>query len=100
MVANRGLADAAEPIKYLKRFQIGRVSSAVEQRFCKPQVVGSNPTPGTNLINHLADILWMIVVRSSSLGNTLGNILPWCIAGRQALRTVMRRFRCAQVSTT
>jgi len=31
----------------------------------------------------------MIVVRSSSLGNTLGNILPWCIAGRQALRTVM-----------
>ena len=79
---------------------ICRVSSAVEQRFCKPQVVGSNPTPGTNLINHLADILWMIVVRSSSLGNTLGNILPWRIAGRQALRTVMRRFRCAQVSTT
>jgi len=28
----------------------------------------------------------MIVVRSSSLGNTLGNILPWCIAGRQALK--------------
>jgi hypothetical protein len=34
MVANRGLADATEPIKYLKRFQICRVSSAVEQRFC------------------------------------------------------------------
>ena len=54
---------------------ICRVSSAVEQRFCKPQVVGSIPTPGTNLIKHLAGILWMIVVRSSSLGNILGNIL-------------------------
>jgi hypothetical protein len=42
------LADAAEPIKYLKRLQICRVSSAVEQRFCKPQVGGSRPSPGTN----------------------------------------------------
>jgi hypothetical protein len=38
---------------------ICRVSSVVEQRFCKPQVVGSNPTPGTNKISvqpgHIGD---------------------------------------------
>jgi hypothetical protein len=73
---------------------ICRVSSAVEQRFCKPQVVGSIPTPGTNLINHLADILWMIVVRSSWLGNILGNILPWCIAGPTGPQDGHEAFSC------
>ncbi len=28
-----------------------RVSSAVEQRFCKPLVAGSNPAPGTNFLS-------------------------------------------------
>ena len=33
---------------------ICRVSSAVEQRFCKPLVGGSSPSPGTNKIKQLA----------------------------------------------
>ncbi len=41
-----------------------RVSSAVEQRFCKPLVRGSNPLPGTNKINHL---------RSTALSR----VTPW-----------------------
>ena len=31
----------------------GQFSSVVEQRFCKPSVVGSNPTTGSILENHL-----------------------------------------------
>ncbi len=34
-----------------KEFPLGRqFSSAVEQRFCKPSVVGSIPTTGSNLL--------------------------------------------------
>ena len=28
----------------------GRLSSVVEQRFCKPLVVGSNPTAGSGIV--------------------------------------------------
>src|SRR5262249_7887650 len=35
---------------------ICRVSSVVEQRFCKPLARGSNPLPGTNKINRLNQI--------------------------------------------
>jgi hypothetical protein len=35
---------------------ICRVSSAVEQRFCKPLVGGSSPSPGTNEIKYLRTI--------------------------------------------
>ena len=45
-----------EPFCYLQRLSAWncRVSSAVEQRFCKPLARGSNPLPGTNKIKDLA----------------------------------------------
>jgi len=38
--------------------------------------------------------LWMIVVRSSWLGNILGNILPWCIAGPTGPQDGHEAFSC------
>src|SRR5579862_3848504 len=46
----RRLAEAGHP-QYHRRIPkagSGRVSSAVEQRFCKPKVGGSIPSPGTS----------------------------------------------------
>jgi hypothetical protein len=37
-------------------FNARRVSTVVVQRFCKPKVGGSNPSPGTNVINTLDSI--------------------------------------------
>ena len=34
-----------------------RVSTVVVQRFCKPKVGGSNPSPGTNDLKHLPVVL-------------------------------------------
>ena len=45
-VDNFGFSGNESHANYLI-FLAGRLSSVVEQRFCKPLVVGSNPTVGT-----------------------------------------------------
>jgi hypothetical protein len=52
---------------------IRRVSSVVEQRFCKPQVVGSNPTPGPNEAKCLAAENKEVGKRKMARGNREGN---------------------------
>ena len=53
MVANTQFAELLEARKARKYWE-GRVSSAVEQRFCKPLVGSSILSPGTNKIKDLA----------------------------------------------
>jgi len=59
-----------EPSKSL----ICRVSSAVEQRFCKPLVGSSNLSPGTSNIKCLRPIPPDRLTGVLRLGNVLGNI--------------------------
>jgi hypothetical protein len=47
MVAS-GVGGPDENKKFFRIPMACRVSSVVEQRFCKPLVAGSNPAPGTN----------------------------------------------------
>ena len=45
--SGRGAQDWLQSFAFIKRTP-GRVSTAVVQRFCKPKVGGSNPSPGTS----------------------------------------------------
>jgi hypothetical protein len=49
-------------IENVNKSELCRVSSVVEQRFCKPLARGSNPLPGTNKIK---DLLGFSSVKSS-----------------------------------
>ncbi len=53
-----------------------RVSSAVEQRFCKPLVGGSSPSPGTNKINNLTHFVPAPSCRACRIYSRLVSMLP------------------------
>ena len=50
-----------------------RISSAVEQRFCKPKVGGSIPSSGTNNLKHLSHLIHVYFLRNQRRGNVWGN---------------------------
>jgi hypothetical protein len=56
-----------------------RVSSAVEQRFCKPKVGGSIPSPGTNENKDLQAFFTSSGHKSLAWGNVWGNRNAWKI---------------------
>ena len=83
----------------LQEQRVGRVSSAVEQRFCKPLVGSSILSPGTNKIKELSDIPGL----KSSQKMRLGRLWEECssrhklwlggCSGQASCRTAQKRPR-------
>jgi hypothetical protein len=64
-----GAATGALPGFSVSCLVFCRVSTVVVQRFCKPKVVGSNPSPGTNDFRYLQAALHHFEARWVTLGS-------------------------------